>query len=268
MNDVAGQMLRRIIAKNGRDVGGDARRCENLLNDLCGSYRREINVLVNAVEERVPLDLLASSRTVPRELLLTGLEKRLENQTGLTAEAARWAVETWALALGSATDAEIEERRRKKAVSAQSSSETKTIRPTDSAAETTNVNQPDSALLPQKQRTLPPPPPVKLPPRVNTQPQFKQPPAPQTNKTGGMPIPSSPIQAPARNQPINNPPVQTANPPVPKKRSFGIFRGCLIAFILLAVASAALLFGVPYAIEVMRQTQRERNSEPPRFPGG
>jgi len=27
-----------------------------------------------------------------------------------------------------------------------------------------------------------------------------------------------------------------------------------------------LFFGVPYAIETMRETQRERNTEPPRFP--
>jgi hypothetical protein len=36
--------------------------------------------------------------------------------------------------------------------------------------------------------------------------------------------------------------------------------------ILLAIASVVLFFGVPYAIEVMREPQRERNAEPPRFP--
>ena len=51
-----------------------------------------------------------------------------------------------------------------------------------------------------------------------------------------------------------------------RTRSFGFFRGCLIMVFLLAAISVALVFGVPYAIEVMRETQRQRNSEPPRFP--
>jgi hypothetical protein len=104
MNDFPRQALRRIVAKYGKEICSDAPRCENLLKDLSGSHRREINVLVTAVEEHIPLDLLAASRSMPLELLLTRLEKRLAEQTALTADAARWSVESWALALDLAAE--------------------------------------------------------------------------------------------------------------------------------------------------------------------
>src|SRR5215204_955426 len=130
MNNIPRQKLRQILAKYGKEICSDARRCESLLNDLCGSYRREINVLVNAIEERIPLDLIAGTSSVPSELLLNRLEKRLEDQTALTAEAAKWAVESWALALGVVTDAEIEKRQQELIDLAPSKVET--IQPTES----------------------------------------------------------------------------------------------------------------------------------------
>ncbi|HWS55297.1 MAG TPA: hypothetical protein VN228_14265, partial [Pyrinomonadaceae bacterium] len=112
MSDVPRQTLRALIARHGPDLCGDARRCEALLRDLCGGHRREINLLVAAQRERVPLDLLAARRSMPRDLLLARLARRLEDHLALTPDAARWAVESWALALGVVTDAELEGGRR------------------------------------------------------------------------------------------------------------------------------------------------------------
>ena len=245
-------MLRQIIAKYGADVCSDARRCENLLKDLCGSYRREINVLVNAIEERVPLDLLAANRSMPLELLLARLEKRLEEQTALTDEAARWAVESWALALNLITESEIQTRQK------QSESVTppisKTVQPNDSAdgGKVPNLNRPNQAQLPKTPTTVPQP-------RTNS-PVIRQP--------AQTPKPAPPIVFPRNNPPINQPHVQRQPTiqPSTARRGFGIFRGCLLVIFLLTVASVVLFLGVPYAIEVMRETQRERNNEPPRFP--
>src|SRR5215213_1609013 len=112
MNDAPRQTLRQLIARHGPGLCSDARRCEGLLRDLCGEHRREINLLVSALKERVALDLLAAQGSVPRGLLLTRLARRLEDQLAVTEEAARWAVDSWALALGVVTDAEVAERER------------------------------------------------------------------------------------------------------------------------------------------------------------
>jgi hypothetical protein len=257
MNNLPRQMLRRILAKYGKDICSDARRCEGLLNDLCGSHRREINVLVNAIEERIPLDLLAGASSMPTELLLTRLEKRLEDQTAMTREAARWSVESWALALGVATDAEIEEKARKQ--SDPPSPKAEKIQPTEPENKATNqgISNTNRAnpVQPKTQRHVPS---SKTAPPVNRQP-------------AKIPQPSPPVNLPTNNQPpvqtpAANPQLQPSNPVVIYKSRLGIFRGCLIVIFLLFLTSVILFFGVPYAFEVMRETQRERNNEPPRFP--
>jgi len=107
VNDLPRQKLCEIIAyrdaitaKTGRDVLNDSRLCKAFLLDLCGEHKREISVLVVAMEERVAADLQKSQSGVPLELLLTRLTKRLVDNRALAEDAARWAVESWALALG------------------------------------------------------------------------------------------------------------------------------------------------------------------------
>ena len=254
MDTLPRQMLRRILAKYGEQICSDARRCENLLKDLCGSHRREINVLVNAIEERVPLDLLAANRSMPLELLLTRLEKRLEEQTAMTGEAARWAIESWVLALNLATESEIQTRQKRIEYAAPPILKTQTAQPNDSVSsgKTSSVNKTNTV---QPPKTPPPAPQSRTNPPIIRQPA-------QTPK----PLP--PIVFPTKNHPVNPPPVQpqTTNQSAIARKGFGLFRGCLLVIFFLAVSSAFLFFGVPYAIERMRETQRERNNEPPRFP--
>ena len=114
MDDAPRRTLRELVVRHGPGLCSDARRCEGLLRDLCGAHRREINILMGALRERVPLDLLAARNSVPRDLLLTRLSKRLEDSLALTEEAAGWAVDSWALALGVVSDAELEERKRRR----------------------------------------------------------------------------------------------------------------------------------------------------------
>jgi len=187
-------------------------------------------------------------------LLLTRLEKRLEEQTAMTAEAARWAVESWALALKITTDAEIKAREMR-AKSAPPISNAGIVQRNDStdSGKTSNVNRTNPVLAPKTQTTVPqskisPPPVVRQPTKTSS------------------PLP--PVFSPTNNPPVIRPPVQAQPITAPSisKKGFGLFRGCLLTVFLLIVSSIVLFLGVPYAIEMMRETQRERNEEPPRFP--
>ncbi len=100
MNDEPRQKLRELIIEYGRSLCDDPRRCEALLKDYCGQYKREIFVLVGALRNRVADDLLKASSGVPQSILLARLNKQLEEELAMTPEAAHWAVESWALALG------------------------------------------------------------------------------------------------------------------------------------------------------------------------
>ena len=100
MNDEPRQKLSELIVEYGRSLSNDPNRCEALLKDYCGIYKREIFVLVSALRKKVPVDLLKSSAGVPQEIVIGRLCKQLEVELAMTAEAAQWAVESWALALG------------------------------------------------------------------------------------------------------------------------------------------------------------------------
>lgn len=243
-------MLRRIIAKYGNDLCGDARRCEGLLKDLCGEYRREISVLTNAIEERIPLDLLAAGSSVPRDLLLNKLAKRLEDNLGLTLEAAHWSVNSWAIALGVIKENEVAAKEKNQ------SSGSPRIPPVIPASQKPEIQKPI-----QKPAQKP------IQNRQSQSAQRSMQPLPQP--TPNIYVPTSTPKSSAQsggltvNAPQNLP--HTGDPtlqPAPRKW-FRRFSGCLFVFFLLIVTSLVLVFGVPYAISVMRETQQ---SQPPRFP--
>lgn len=111
-SDVPRQKLCEIVARYGQSVYEDPRKCEGLLRDFCGGYRREIYALVNALRERTAEDLLSASEGVPQEVLAARLAKRLEDFRGLDKELAYWAVVSWGLALGRFSLDETEKRRK------------------------------------------------------------------------------------------------------------------------------------------------------------
>ena len=99
-DDSVRDALVRIVRDYGRLLGEDARRCEALLKDFCPNARAEVHLLVIAARAAVPKQLLSSSAGSSRELLAARLARSLEEDYAVTAEAARWAVECWAQALG------------------------------------------------------------------------------------------------------------------------------------------------------------------------
>ena len=243
MNVVPRQTLRRIIEKYGNSLCGDARRCENLLKDLCGSYRREINVLTSAVEERIALDLVAEG-SMPRQLLLHKLAKRLEDNRGITQESARWAVDTWAFALGIISEEQIEIGEKER--------HTLPVMPLNTDSKISKNQSRDSQTKPvlSTSKVAPSQPSEILPPVASAPVNFPQ------SKTSSGKLNTN--ITPNSSLPVNSP----INVPASKKWSRR-FSGCLFALLLMIVIGTGLLFGVPYAIKVMRETQQ---SEPPRFP--
>jgi len=144
MNDEPRQVLRKIIERHGRSVVENARKCEALLRDHCGEFRREIAVLSMALEEGVVADMLGSSTAVPRKVLLNRLAQRLCDNLALSEAAAHWSVGAWAWALGLISDAEFD------AQSAQAASASSLVAATTSQQGTTATRQPaaSSAVAP------------------------------------------------------------------------------------------------------------------------
>jgi hypothetical protein len=207
---------------------------------------------------------------MPRELLLKRLARRLEEHLAMTEEAALWAVDSWALALGVVTDAEVRERERKSrepiappAATRSAPEETVEVkRPPDTADARAHTPPP-----PSQQRRPPPPaaPPPATPPRPTTARQRP----PQTASTPGVggpqvfrPRPSAgPLTtAQPSAHPGTSPPQDPATRPAPKRRG-GRWRGCLIGCLLLVILTAALFLGVPYVVSLLREEQLQRSTD-------
>lgn len=107
MNDLPQQQLIILIAKYGTSLCNDPQRCEALLRDYCSQHHREVALLVNALKEQVPNEIISSAGRVPQAVVRARLIKRLEENLCITDQAAAWAVDSWSKALGS--EAKMEE---------------------------------------------------------------------------------------------------------------------------------------------------------------
>lgn len=99
--------LSALLAEHGLGILDDPRRFEALLRDLSGERRREAHLLVSALREGVPGEWLASTRGLPPSLVMARLVQRLHDNLGIANALGRWAVLSWALALGVLSGAEV-----------------------------------------------------------------------------------------------------------------------------------------------------------------
>lgn len=76
MNDSPRQKLCEPVAKYGEPLCDEPLKCEGLLRDLCGQYRLEVNLLIDAIKERITTDLRNSSDALPLDVTLARLTKR------------------------------------------------------------------------------------------------------------------------------------------------------------------------------------------------
>lgn len=97
-HDLARQKLGELISTHSPAILEEPERVEAWLRYSCPEQKREVNVLLASLGQKVPQDLLASGDEM-------GLFQRLVDDLAMDRDAAWWAVETWASALGSVAQA-------------------------------------------------------------------------------------------------------------------------------------------------------------------
>jgi WD40 repeat protein len=104
MTEVLRRKLCDIVAAHGPAVADDPRRCAELLRQAAPEEGDGVEALLRALEARVPARLALLTEPLALAPLTSGLVRRLMDEQGLSEEAARWAVESWAVALGKGGD--------------------------------------------------------------------------------------------------------------------------------------------------------------------
>ena len=105
MSDEARAALRELLSEHGHGLCSDARRVKALLLDTGPpGQRREVNLLAQAVQARVSVEIRAVAGPRLDVLTFRRLVARLYDEHGTTPELAEWAVEAWAAAIGKGVD--------------------------------------------------------------------------------------------------------------------------------------------------------------------
>jgi hypothetical protein len=97
LDDRARPALRDIIVENGRTVLRDRARLNYLLKDFCPGCNYETELLLYAMDEGVPAELLERAEASKGQI--AELARRLESRRGLSHGNAEWAVDSWVFAL-------------------------------------------------------------------------------------------------------------------------------------------------------------------------
>ena len=101
MHDLPRQKLSELVAEYGHGLCDDAKRLEGMLKDvLRNEHKREMFVLVSALREGVAAEFRNSVSGMPLSAVAAKLVRQLQDNLALDETAARWAVESWAFALG------------------------------------------------------------------------------------------------------------------------------------------------------------------------
>src|SRR5438552_825131 len=94
------EALKKIYAKHGSGIVRAPELCEASLSAECAECRKEIALLVDAVKSGAAQELCSSA--APYDNLRPRLVQQMQDDQGLTADAAAWAIDTWRQALSGA----------------------------------------------------------------------------------------------------------------------------------------------------------------------
>ncbi len=103
MNDEVRKELVKLVATYGTELSTDIRKTEGLLRDKCGNHKLEIAVLVSAMRHKIPEEINAKVDSID-QLQFSRFVKRLQENEGTVEVYAKWAIESWVVALGKETE--------------------------------------------------------------------------------------------------------------------------------------------------------------------
>jgi hypothetical protein len=107
MDAFARKQLVALLASHGQNICTDPRRLRALLDDECPSLKREVNVLIAALEQRIPHEIMSASHQLPWPLFSARLIQRLVAERAMEEVAARWAVDSWGVGLGRVSESAL-----------------------------------------------------------------------------------------------------------------------------------------------------------------
>jgi hypothetical protein len=99
MSTTPRDVLVEMVARHGDPLLASPQRCEGLLKDYCGEHRREIFVLVSCLRVGI-VDQMRRQTGPSIKLICARLALKLEQNLAISSDVAKWAVESWAVALG------------------------------------------------------------------------------------------------------------------------------------------------------------------------
>jgi hypothetical protein len=178
-------ILQRLLAEKSSSIAEQPALLRAALNDLTKNQaKREVALLVSAAELGIPQKFAQRSATSiePIEAALRRAAQSLHDDRGVDADAAEWAVETWAVALGMITEADA----------ARIDSKPRTTTDVFSASSVTAATQTTDTSGSQASVPYPIPPPVPTPMAQVGVPPVQQPIIPQQQTTNLSPRKFSP----------------------------------------------------------------------------
>lgn len=99
MNDEARHHLRKVLKQYGPSVCNTPRSFEMMLRSACMDCPNEIKALMQVLERGMVTDLTKMHDIESWEIVATPMVNQLTEQAGMNPEDARWAVDSWGIAL-------------------------------------------------------------------------------------------------------------------------------------------------------------------------
>lgn len=107
MNNQPAEILRTLLAEQGRALLDAPERCSALLQERCGTHKREIHLLGSALRAGIPHALQTEVADATDTVQTAVLVQRLHDELGMDPDLAAWTVAAWALALEVLADAPV-----------------------------------------------------------------------------------------------------------------------------------------------------------------